>query len=121
MADPIAAPAATPPEWRECADLCLLCYRTCLRTVFEVCLEAGGKHAAPAHVGLMLGCANICRTSAEFMLMQVKLHAKVCAACADVCQACAVSCDQIGGMEECVEVCRRCADACRRMAAGMGL
>ncbi len=81
------------------------------------CLEMGGPHVAPPHFRLMLDCAQICQTSADFMLRNSALHARTCAVCAEVCDACAQSCEQVGDMERCVEVCRRCAESCRRMAA----
>lgn len=105
-------------ELQGCIDLCLLCYRTCLGMATKMCLEQGGRHAESTHISLMLGCAELCRTAAHFMIMESKLHHKVCAACADVCDACAVSCYQLNDMQECVDVCRRCANECRRMALG---
>ena len=107
-----------PSDMQTCIDLCLLCYRTCLGMATTVCLKEGGRHAEPSHISLMLGCAEICRTAAHFMIMEAKLHFKVCGTCAEVCEACAVSCQQVGDMDECVETCRRCADSCRRMALG---
>ena len=103
---------------QECIELCLQCYRTCLAMATNMCLEEGGRHAEPCHITLMLGCAEICRSSAHFMLMNAKLHHKVCGVCAEVCEACAVSCSQLNDMEECVEICRRCAASCRAMAFG---
>ncbi|HLU76485.1 MAG TPA: four-helix bundle copper-binding protein [Burkholderiales bacterium] len=118
MATP--APAAhTPAALQACIDLCLDCYRSCLAEATGHCLEKGGRHADADHISLMLGCAQLCRTTAEFMLMQTKLHYKVCGACAEICEACAVSCEQLEDMEHCVEICRRCADECRRIALGM--
>ena len=81
------------------------------------CLEHGGKHVEPRHFRLMMNCAEICRTAADFMLSGSELHDKVCAVCADVCEACAQSCESIGGMDECVQACRLCAQSCREMAA----
>lgn len=104
-----------------CIDSCLQCYRTCLSMATNMCLAEGGRHAGSAHISLMLGCAEICRTAAHFMIMESRLHQKICAVCADVCEACAVSCQQIGDMGECVEICRHCADNCRRMALGIAV
>jgi hypothetical protein len=105
------------PEMRQCIEECLRCYQMCASEASLHCLEAGGKHVAPEHFRLMLACAEICRTSAHFMLLGTDQHRHTCAACAQVCEACARSCEQVGGMQECVEVCRRCAESCRRMAA----
>ena len=106
---------------QDCIDDCLHCYRTCLQTAMNHCLEAGGRHTEPEHFRLMMNCSDICRTAAEFMLTGSPLHGPVCAACAEVCHACAQSCEQIGNMEECVEACRTCMDSCRLMAQGLDL
>lgn len=81
------------------------------------CLVMGGKHTEPAHFRLMLNCAEICQTSANFMLSGSGLHHITCKACAEVCRLCAESCEAVGEMEECVKACRTCAESCSKMAA----
>lgn len=103
------------PEMQQCIEHCQRCHVTCLEMAATHCLEAGGKHVEPTHDRLMLDCAQICQTSADFMLRQSELHAHVCAACAVVCEACAQSCEAVGGMDECVRACRTCAESCRAM------
>ncbi len=103
-------------EMRQCIEACLECYRTCRMEAMQHCLVAGGRHLDPEHFRLMTACAEICRTSADFMLIGTKLHTRTCAVCAEICEACAQSCEQVGEMEECARVCRRCAGICRRMA-----
>jgi hypothetical protein len=103
-------------QMKECTENCLQCYQTCLHEAMNHCLEAGGKHVEPAHFRLMINCAEICRTSADFMLSSSDLHARICAACAEVCDACALSCEQVGDMDECVQACRRCAESCHGMS-----
>ena len=105
-------------ELKRCIDACLACYQSCRQTSMNHCLESGGRHVEPDHFRLMSTCAEICRTSADFMLSGSSLHGVVCGACAEVCEACAQSCENIGDMEECVDACRRCAESCREMAAG---
>lgn len=105
------------PEMQQCIDNCRDCHAVCLRMAATHCLERGGKHAEPAHLRLMFDCAQICQTSADFMLRGSALHAHTCRACAEVCEACARSCEQVGDMNECVEACRRCAGTCRQMAS----
>lgn len=104
-------------EMRRCIEECLSCHRVCLTMAAQHCLEVGGKHVEPGHMRLMLACAEICRTSAHLMLLGTGQHKATCAACAAICEACAKSCDQVGGMEECVQACLRCAESCRKMAA----
>jgi hypothetical protein len=106
---------------QHCIDDCLHCHRTCLQTAMNHCLEAGGRHTEPEHFRLMINCAEICRTSAGFMLSSSSMHGPVCAACAEVCHACAESCEQIGDMDECVQACRTCMESCRQMAQGLDL
>jgi hypothetical protein len=105
------------PGMQSCIDECLRCYQTCLGMASNHCLPAGGKHVEPGHFRLMLACAEMCRTSAHFMLIGTPEHKHTCRACAEVCEACARSCEQVGDMDECVRQCRACAESCRRMAA----
>jgi hypothetical protein len=101
---------------QKCIDRCLDCYQACFSTAMSHCLPRGGKHVEGRHLGLMLNCAELCRTAAEFMMSDSPLHGRVCAACAEVCEACAQDCEQVGGMDECVWACRNCAESCREMA-----
>jgi hypothetical protein len=48
-------------EMKRCIDICLDCYKTCLDTAMNYCLETGGEHVAPAHFRLMTACAEMCR------------------------------------------------------------
>ncbi|GGE38309.1 ferredoxin [Agaricicola taiwanensis] len=105
------------PEMKACIDQCLDCYSTCLSTAMGHCLEMGGPHTEKAHFTLMMACAEICRTSAHFMLIGTPHHKHTCAECAEICAECASDCERIGDMDACVDICRRCADSCRKMAA----
>ena len=110
---------AHPPmnqDMRRCIEACEQCHRICLQTAMNHCLETGGKHVEPKHFRLMLNCAEICQTSANFMISSSHLHQRTCEVCAEVCEACAMSCEQVGGMDECAQACHRCAESCRRMA-----
>lgn len=111
---------ATTNDLQQCIDECLNCYRTCLHTAMNHCLQMGGRHVEPEHFRLMMNCAEICRTSADFMLSSSPLHSRTCAVCAEVCDACADSCEQVGDMDECVQACRTCAQSCHQMAGGGG-
>lgn len=104
-------------EMKQCIERCLECYRVCREMAMNHCLETGGEHVAPEHFRLMINCADICQTAADFMLSSSELHARICAACAEVCDACAQSCQELDGMERCVQACRQCAESCRRMAS----
>lgn len=104
-------------EMKTCIDDCLACYRTCLSAAMSHCLEMGGEHTEPKHFRLMMACAEICRTSAHFMLIETEHHQHVCGECAEICTECAEDCARVGDMDECVEACRKCAESCRSMAA----
>jgi hypothetical protein len=80
------------------------------------CLITGGKHVETDHFRLILNCAEICQTSANFQLSGSAFHQHLCVLCAEICMACALSCEKIGQMETCVEACQACAVSCQQMA-----
>lgn len=105
-------------KMRACIDECHNCNDSCAETVTH-CLEMGGEHAEPNHIRLLLDCAEICQTSANFMLRMSDFHGQVCGVCADVCERCAEDCERFGDdevMQQCAEACRSCAQSCREMA-----
>lgn len=102
-------------QFQENIDACLDCHSMCLRMAMGYCLERGGRHAEQKHLRLMINCAELCQTSANFMLSDSPLHGRVCLICAEACEACAKSCEQVGDMRECVEECLSCAKSCRSM------
>jgi hypothetical protein len=104
-----------------CIGACTDCHRVCLETA-RTCLAMGGKHAAPDHLQLLADCAQICQTSADFMIRHSSQHMVTCRACAEICRACERSCRQLGGdvMEACAETCARCADSCEQMSGRGG-
>lgn len=106
----------TDPAVQRCIDECLDCYKTCTSMAMNHCLKLGGKHVEQKHFTLMIACAEICRTSAHFMLIGSAHHRHVCRECAEICEECAKDCERVGDMEECVKACRRCAESCRKMA-----
>ena len=104
----------------ECIENCTACHSICLATV-EHCLRRGGEHSSQKHVRLLLDCAQICHTSADFMLRGSELHALTCGVCAQVCERCADDCERMANgdavMQRCADACRRCAESCRKMSA----
>jgi len=105
-------------EMERCIQNCLDCRRICMETI-GYCLQMGGRHSEPAHIRLLIDCAEICQTSADFMIRHSELHTSSCALCAEVCEACAEDCAQFLGderMAACADMCRRCAESCRKMA-----
>lgn len=105
-------------EMAECIDACTDCHRICVSTARHY-LEHGGEYPSSKHVTLLLDSAEICQTSANFMIRGSELHDRVCRACAEICDRCAEACETMGRdelMKECAEACRRCADSCEKMA-----
>ncbi len=106
-------------KMQECIEECSNCHNVCADTI-TYCIEMGGEHVKPQHLALMLDCAEICQTSANFMLRESKRHVLTCDACAKICEQCATECERFGDDEQmqlCAEACRSCAESCREMAA----
>ena len=105
-------------DLQSCIDECTLCHAICTETI-QHCLEKSGKHAEIRHIRLLEDCAEICQTSANFMLRASDLHLQLCSLCADVCERCARSCEQVDAgdakMRQCANICRSCAESCREM------
>lgn len=104
------------PRMRRCIEACRACHKTCLQLAMTRCLELDGKHLEPEHFRLLLNCAEICHTTANFMISRSHLHPLLCGVCAEVCANCARSCDAVGDMAGCVEQCRDCGARCREIA-----
>ena len=104
---------------QNCLKLCQECHSICTATA-QHCLEMGGKHAEGEHIRLLLDCAEICQTSANFMMRKSPQHMSTCRICAEICLSCADSCARVNSqdlvMKNCEEVCRRCAQSCQQMA-----
>jgi len=101
---------------RECLLNCTECHDTCLQTAVSVDVV---EEISAEDLRLLLNCAEICRTCADF-LDTVSAHQRImCGTCAQVCAACEQMCRNSGNdtMRRCADICARCADSCRRMAA----
>jgi hypothetical protein len=105
---------------QECLENCQECHAICTTTI-QHCLSMGGEHAEGSHIRLLLDCAQICQTSADFMLRGSELHSFTCGTCAEVCSRCAKACERIGKndthMQKCAEICRRCSASCHQMSS----
>lgn len=103
----------------DCIEACLHCHVVCTMTV-QYAVSEGGELAELNRIGLMLDSAQICQTSADFLVRGSPYYTLTCSACADICRACADACREIEGdehMAHCVEACESCADLCEQMAA----
>ncbi|AUX48306.1 ferredoxin [Sorangium cellulosum] len=93
------------------------CQSICVESI-QHCLELGGSHVEPSHMRLMQDCADICETTAMFLLRGSPEHRQITAACAAICELCARSCDKFAGdpqMKACADECRHCAEACQKL------
>jgi len=113
---PKSAPQIT-SQIEQCIENCLYCHRLCLEAI-TYCLEKGEQQAESSHLRLLLDCAEICQTSADFMLRGSEVHTTLCTACAQICERCAESCERFGEdakMQACAAICHRCAESCQLM------
>src|SRR5215216_6975733 len=109
----------TTHDMQQCIQNCRDCHRICMLTMTH-CFAQGGEMLEATHIRLMLDCAEICQTSANFMLRASELYSRTCGVCAEVCERCARDCERFGDdahMRACADSCRRCADSCKHMAA----
>lgn len=100
-----------------CIQDCLDCFKICEQALSE-CFSKGGKHVASSHLILLKSCAEICHTSAKFMMMQSKYLTRTCDLTSEVCWDCAQSCEAIGdeSMKKVAAICRKCAQSCSEIS-----
>ena len=94
--------------------LCQDCAGSCLQTV-NVCLENGGETAVASLQALLHDCADICETTARFIVRKSNHIPHLCRECAEICEICARDLDAISDNDcthRCAQACRRCAEAC---------
>ena len=96
---------------------CLECYRVCVDTAINHQLRVVARHLEPAHIRLLLSCAEICQTAATVMMSGSPLHKPTCRVAAKLCRRCASECERLGDLEECARAARHCADSCQQVAA----
>lgn len=103
----------------QCIQACLDCHHVCLETVRHRLRRQGREAAGTAHIRMLLDCAELCQTTADFICSESAFHGRLCALCADLLELCAERCEAFGDdpqMRACAEACRRCADFCRSLA-----
>ena len=106
-------------RFNECLETCLNCHRVCSETLSHG-WQLGGHYAEAAHLRVLADCADICQTSASFLMRGSERHVSLCAVCAEICTRCAEDCERFADdewMKVCAQACRRCAEACQVMAA----
>ena len=107
-------------EMQKCIQLCRDCHAMCTQTIAH-CLKLGGRHAAPDHIRLLVDCAQMCATAADYMIRESPFHDRICRLCSELCKQCGKDCEQLAGddqmVKQCIEMCRKCAGSCERMAS----
>ena len=107
-------------DMRRCLQLCQDCHAICIHMIGH-CLSLGGRHATPDHIRVLMDCAQICTTTADYMARGSSFHDRTCGLCAEICRLCADNCDRMAGddlmVKQCAELCRRCAESCAGMAS----
>lgn len=107
-------------KMRGCIELCQDCHVLCIQMIGH-CLGLGGRHATPDHIRLLMDCAQICTTTADYMGRGSSFHDRTCSLCSEICRLCAESCEQVAGddqmVKQCAELCRRCAGSCEHMTS----
>jgi len=109
-----------PRQLQSCIDHCTECREVCLEAVAHS-LERGGRLAERDHLILLLNCAQICQTAADFMITGSHLHIHTCRACAVVCRAVEETSHPFEAdsvIKRCIDLCRLSAESCEEMAAG---
>lgn len=100
---------------QSCMDVCTQCHQTLMHAAMQYSLISGGVHLEPRHFRLMINCAEICQTTANFHLSDSEFCRNLALMTAEICELCASSCKKIGDLEECVQACLQCAQGCREM------
>lgn len=105
-------------ELLACIAECSTCHDVCEETITHS-LRSGGDFADTELVRALIDCAQICQTSADFMLRSSTSYKLVCDVCAQVCAACADECERFehdDWMRTCAQTLRSCTTACQKMA-----
>lgn len=104
-------------------DMRLECLRNCTEC-HNVCLEMSVQPQVVTKLGaddvkLLLNCAEMCATCADFLDTNSPYHPLICGTCSTICDACTQMCERSGldVLRSCATTCSTCADSCRRMAA----
>lgn len=107
-------------EMRKCIDLCLDCHAVCTEVASRIMYNSM-QHSEGKRLVVLLDCAQICLTHADFIARQSEHYSELAKLCADICRQCTKSCEQHVDadekMKECASICRKCEESCRKMAS----
>ena len=96
---------------------CYSCAAICDRCAIA-CFARDDPLTMARCIGLVMDCAQLCRSAAMMMSRGSEFVDAVCEACAEVCAACASECagHDVKHCHLCAEACARCARMCRAVA-----
>jgi hypothetical protein len=101
----------------DCVNACLKAHRACTESAIHG-IQQGGPAADWELIQLLLDCADITQTCANFMLRSSRLHHLICQAASEVADRCAFACEKLASedirLRECADSCRRAATWCRK-------
>jgi hypothetical protein len=103
-------------EMRACIDACTACHHACLETE-SAYMRPQGRRLEVERFALLADCAEMCETTANFLLSASTRSALLCRTCAEFCDLTARSCDEVDepAFAACARAARRCAETCRAM------
>jgi hypothetical protein len=115
-------PSIGTKEMDECVQYCMECHRACTRTVTHlIALEDDTEPADARQLTLLLDCAQLSATCADFMIRASEFSTMIGGLCAEVCRSCKQVCEGLEAADavaqECAAACGRCANACARASA----
>ena len=104
-------------EMERCIRECIACYDVCLETAVNHQLGITKTQLEPAHLRLLISCAEICQTTARVIQTGSPLHKPAGRICAKMCRRCAAESERDPATERCAQAARACAEWCQRVAA----
>jgi hypothetical protein len=101
------------PETKECITALQACHAACLQFATFDCLEGGILQVEANRIRLMLDCAEICQTAANFLIRDSDHYLRVCREAAVICEDLSSVCCKITTMKRVLVACNNCVSACR--------
>ena len=97
---------------------CLDAYAIAKETI-SYSLQQGGDVARGELIVTLLTCSDVCRSTAEFIVIEAALRSSSCGFCAIVCDFAAEQCERFEDeqLTACAEAMRNCAQSCRELAS----
>jgi len=101
----------------DCIAACQAAHRACTEAAIHG-IQQGGPAGEWELVQLLLDCADISATAADFLLRSSRFHHLTCQVAAEVADRCASACEKLAAEDQLLrstaESCRRAATNCRK-------